>query len=71
MVARPNGLGPKKDCAGKGQQIIYKSQTCPLVREGAPQKKKHRNGLDIQQIYGYGSHRGPMPGVTVPAECRQ
>jgi hypothetical protein len=34
-------------------------------------KKKHRNGLDIQQIYGHGSHRGRMPGVTVPADCRQ
>jgi hypothetical protein len=44
----------------------------PLVREGAPtRKKKHRNGLDIQQIYGHGSHRGPMPGVTVPADYRQ
>jgi hypothetical protein len=28
-------------------------------------------GLDIEQIYGHGFQRGPMPGVSVPAGCRQ
>jgi hypothetical protein len=37
MVASPEGLGPDKDRAGKGQQHI-KIQTRPLVREGALQK---------------------------------
>jgi hypothetical protein len=39
MVASPKGLGPEKDCAGKGQQHTYKRQTRPLVREGAPQEQ--------------------------------
>jgi hypothetical protein len=38
MVTSPKGLGPEKDCAGKGQNI-YKRHTRPLVREGALQKK--------------------------------
>jgi hypothetical protein len=31
MVASPNGLEPKKDCAGKGQQYIQK--TYPSSRQ--------------------------------------
>jgi hypothetical protein len=38
MVTSPKGLGPEKDCAGKGQQHI-KRKTRLLVREGAPQKQ--------------------------------
>jgi hypothetical protein len=35
-------------------------------------KKKTKNkGIDIKQIYGHGSQRGRMPGVSVPAGCRQ
>jgi hypothetical protein len=34
-------------------------------------KKTKNKGLDIEQIYGHGSQRGPMPGVSVPAACRQ
>jgi hypothetical protein len=37
MVARPKGDGPKIALARASS--IYKSQTRPLVREGAPQKK--------------------------------
>jgi hypothetical protein len=42
MVASPKGLGPEKDCASKGPAAAYKKrQTCPLVRDGAPQKQEH------------------------------
>jgi hypothetical protein len=34
MVASPKELRPEKDCVG-----IYKRQTRPLVREGAPKNK--------------------------------
>jgi hypothetical protein len=30
------------------------------------QRKKKRKGLDAEQIYGHGSQRGSMPGMTVP-----
>jgi hypothetical protein len=40
-----------------------------IIEEDQRRKKKHK-GLDIQQIYGHRSHRGPMPGVIVPADCR-
>jgi hypothetical protein len=36
MVANPKG--PEKDYDGEGQQHV-KRQTCPLVREGAPENK--------------------------------
>jgi hypothetical protein len=39
MVASPKGLGPEKDCAGKGQRT-YKRQTRPFVREGVPRNKE-------------------------------
>jgi hypothetical protein len=29
MVASPKGLGPEKDCAGKGQQHIQKTERAP------------------------------------------
>jgi hypothetical protein len=38
MVTSSKGLGPEKDCAGKGQQHIQK-QNHPLVIDGAPQKQ--------------------------------
>jgi hypothetical protein len=66
---------------------LYKKQWRLLVRKHREEKKsptpsslslrrinegeKKHKGLDIQQIYGHGSYRGPMPGVTVPADCRQ
>jgi hypothetical protein len=34
-------------------------------------KTKQNKGLDTEQIYGHGFQRGPMPGVSVPAGCRQ
>jgi hypothetical protein len=37
MVTNAKGLGPEKDYAG--EESIYKRQTRPLVREGAPQKQ--------------------------------
>jgi hypothetical protein len=41
MVASTKGLGPKKDCAGKGQQHIQK--TDPSSRERGLSTKKNRN----------------------------
>jgi hypothetical protein len=39
MVASPKGLGPEKDCPGKGQQHIQK--TDPLLSsEKAPHENK-------------------------------
>jgi hypothetical protein len=32
---------------------------------GATKWKKNRKGLDIEHIYGHGSQRGSMPGMTV------
>jgi hypothetical protein len=39
MVMSAKGLRPEKDYAGEDQQHI-KRQTCPLVREGALEKKR-------------------------------
>jgi hypothetical protein len=39
-------------------------------REEQRRKKKHK-GLDIEHIYSHGSQRGSMPGMMVPANCRQ
>jgi hypothetical protein len=49
MIASPRGLGPEKDCAGKGQQH-YKRQTLPVVREDAPQKQD-RNCQAVINIF--------------------
>jgi hypothetical protein len=35
------------------------------------EKTKQNESLDIEQIYGHGSQRGPMPGVSMLAGCRQ
>jgi hypothetical protein len=66
------GARTKERLAWQGPAAYIKVRPV-LSSERAPHKKKekHRNGLDIQQIYDHGSHRGPMPGVTVPADCRQ
>jgi hypothetical protein len=48
---------------------IYKTNTSFINKED--QRKEKNKGLDIEQIYGHGSQRGPMPGVSVPAGCRQ
>jgi hypothetical protein len=47
MVSSPKGLGPEKDCAGKGQQ---QGHTRPLVTEGAPQEQDrncHTSNKDL------------------------
>jgi hypothetical protein len=44
MVVSPNRIGPEKDCS------IYKRQTRPLVREGAPQKQ-NRNCQTVINIW--------------------
>jgi hypothetical protein len=38
MVRSPKGFEPERDYAGEAGSI-YKRQTRPLVREGAPQKQ--------------------------------
>jgi hypothetical protein len=51
MVASPQRLGPEKDCAGKASNI-YKRQTRPVVRGGAPQKqdRNYQTGLNIYLV---------------------
>jgi hypothetical protein len=49
MVSSPKGLGPEKDCAGKGQQHIQK--TDPISRQrGCPQEQDrncHTSNKDL------------------------
>jgi hypothetical protein len=33
--------------------------------------EKNNKGLDFKQVYCHGFQRGPMPGVSVSAGCRQ
>jgi hypothetical protein len=49
---------------------ISKRPTPPLSIRRIDERKKNI-GLDIEQIHGHGSQRGPMPDVSVPAGCRQ
>jgi hypothetical protein len=55
---------------GNGAANVYPQQceTFSWVpcEEGTTKEKKHK-GIDIEQIYGHGSQRGSMPGMTVPA----
>jgi hypothetical protein len=51
MIVIPKGPGPEKDCAGKGSSM-YKWQTRPLVREGAPQKQD-RNCQTVINIWSW------------------
>jgi hypothetical protein len=51
----------------KGTPII-KKPTLPFYQRRNNERKK---SIDTEQIYGYGSQRGSMPGVTVLAGCRQ
>jgi hypothetical protein len=48
---------------------VYKNN--PSFINKKDQRKKKTKDVDIEQIYGHGSQRGPMPGVSVPAGCRQ
>jgi hypothetical protein len=43
----------------------------PFLSKEEQRKKEKNKSLDIEQIYGRGSQRGSMPGVTVLAGCRQ
>jgi hypothetical protein len=49
MVASPKGLGPKKDCAGKGQQHIQK--TDPSSRQRGRLTKQDRNCQRVINIW--------------------
>jgi hypothetical protein len=51
MVASPKGLGPRKTALAKASSI-YKWQTRPLVREGAPQKQD-RNCQTVIHIWSW------------------
>jgi hypothetical protein len=51
---------------------MYIKKTNPsFINKEDQRKEKKNSGLDIEQIYGHGSQRGPMPGMSVPAGCRQ
>jgi hypothetical protein len=55
---------------GKGTPIIKKVQPSLFSKEKQRNKGKNKS-LDIEQIYGHGSERASMSGVTVLAGCRQ
>jgi hypothetical protein len=60
-----------KRCS-KGTPIIKKVQPLLFLSKEEQRKKEKKNKcLDIEEIYGHGSQRGSMPGVTVLAGCRQ
>jgi hypothetical protein len=42
-----------------------------FVKGGTAKEGENNKSLHIEQIYGHGSQRGSMPGVTVLAGCRQ
>jgi hypothetical protein len=52
MVGSPKGLGPEKDCAGKGQQQIQKTDPSSRQRERTLQKQD-RNCQTVIQISGH------------------
>jgi hypothetical protein len=58
----------EKGCS-KGTPIIKKSNSSLCIKGGTTEEEK--KSLDIEQIYGHGSQRGSMPGVTVLANFRQ
>jgi hypothetical protein len=56
----------------KGTPIIKKKSNPSLFLKGGTTKEGKKNkSLDIEQIYGHGSQRGSIPGMTVLAGCRQ
>jgi hypothetical protein len=52
MVTSTKGLGPEKDCAGKGQQHIQKTDPSSRQR-GYPTKKQDRNCQTIINIWSW------------------
>jgi hypothetical protein len=52
MVASPKGLGPKKDCAGKGQHI---QNTDPSTRQRGRPTKLDRNCQRLINIFPWAS----------------
>jgi hypothetical protein len=55
----------------KGTPIIKKAQPLPFYQRRNNERRGKNKSLDIEQIYGYGSQRNSMPGVTVLAGFRQ
>jgi hypothetical protein len=56
----------------KGTPIIRKPNPSLFIKGGTTKEEKKKNkSLDTEQIYGHGSQRGSMPGVTMLAGCRQ
>jgi hypothetical protein len=54
----------------KGTPIIKKPNPSLFIKGGTTKEEKNKS-LDTEQIYGHGSQRGSMPGVTMLAGCRQ
>jgi hypothetical protein len=52
-------------------QLQKKVQPLPFIKKEQSKKEKKNKSLDTEQIYGHGSQRGSMPGVTVLGGCRQ
>jgi hypothetical protein len=54
-----------------GTPTIKKVKPLPFYQRRNNERRGKNKNLDIEQIYGHGSQRGSMPGVTVLAGCRQ
>jgi hypothetical protein len=50
---------------------IIKKLNPSLFIKGGTMKEEENKSLDTEQIYGHGSQRGSMPGVTVLGGCWQ
>jgi hypothetical protein len=59
-----------KTCS-RGTTIIKKVQPLPFYQGRNNKRRRKTKSLDTEQIYGHGSQRGSMPGVTVLAGCRE
>jgi hypothetical protein len=55
----------------KGTPIIKKSNPSLFIKGGTPKEEKKTKVFNTEHIYGHGSQRGSMPGVTVLAGYRQ
>jgi hypothetical protein len=66
-----NVTSGRKMCSKK-TPIIKKVHPLHFLSQEEQRKKEKKNkSLYIEQIYGHGSQRGSMTGVTVLAGCRQ
>jgi hypothetical protein len=63
MVASTKGLGPEKDCVGKAQQHIQKTDPSSC-QEGAPQKQDRNCQIVIAKYLVMSPRWGSAPRLT-------